>query len=344
MKIEIESGDISCALHMERGLLSHVGEEMKNMLFGRKVAVIMDERAGLLYGEKVREILEERGFSIRFILPSSEGAMDILSEIYDEFSDFGLSSDDGILVLSGGESLGEAGFAAATWRDGVPLFFLPSSLSAQLGCPMDGKVHLPLSGGKEEISITAPVRGIFIDPDLLSEEKVRHIHEGLAEAVRCGAAGDYELFEILESLNSEEDIRLHMEEILLHVLLVKAGAVNEGGEKRACLSFGSIMERAVEEYFEGSTFTKGEALSLGMCLLTKRTEDMGITEKGTADRLMQVLHKLALPTAIGLPAKDVISSVRKNAKRGKISLPVLQKTGKAEMRTIDISEIKEYIG
>lgn len=342
MKMMIEKGEISCALHMERGVLSQVGEEIRKAVSGNKIAVIMEEKAGLLYGDRMREILEKEGFSIRFIIPSAEEGLDRLREICDEFSDFSLSADDGILVISGNDILGPAGFAAATWRGGIPLFYLPSNLSAQLGCPVDGKVYLPVSTG-ERISITAPLRGIFIDPDILARQPVRHIHEGLAEAVRIGVAGDYELFEILESVKEEEDIRLHMDEILLHVLLLKKGAAEEGGEALLRLSFGSALQKAVEDYFEGSTFTEGEALSLGMYLLTKNTENMGITEKGTADRLFQVLHRLALPTSITIPAEDLISSIRKEERGGKIYLPVLKKIGKADVLSMKPSELADCI-
>lgn len=342
MRVMIEEGGISCALHMERGILSHVGAEIRKTICGKKMAVIMEEKAGFLYGDRLKEILEKEGLFVRFIIPSAEEGLERLHEIYDEFSDFALSADDGILVFSGMDGMGTAGFAAATWREGVSLFFIPSTLSAQLGCPLDGKVYLPVSKG-ERISIIAPIQGIFIDPDLLSRQPVRHIHEGLAEAVRYGAAGDYELFEILEQVKEEEDIRLHMDEILLHVLLLKKGAAEEGGAALLRLSFGSALQKAVEDYFEGSTFTEGEALSLGMYLLTKNTENMGITEKGTADRLFQVLHRLALPTSITIPAEDLISSIRKEERGGKISLPVLKKIGKADVLSMKPSELADCI-
>ena len=190
--------------------------------------------------------------------------------------------------------------------------------------------------------------GVFIDPDLLKTLPTRYVHDGLAEAVKYGCIGDRELFEIFEALETEEDLEKHIEEIILHSVLQKTRVVEEDEfdtGKRQVLNFGHTIGHAVERYFHYSTFTHGEGVAIGMSLLTEQTEKMGLTEKGTASRLIRVLHKLSLPTSIGVPAEDLIPQIMHDKKRRgkKITLVVLKKIGEAELLTISTDELSRYI-
>ena len=72
---------------------------------------------------------------------------------------------------------------------------------------------------------------------------------------------------------------------------------------------------------------------------------MGLTEKGTADRLIRVLHKLSLPTSIGVPAEELIPlAMHDKKRRGKeITLVVLKKIGACELVTVPTDELSRYI-
>lgn len=165
---------------------------------------------------------------------------------------------------------------------GVPFFQVPTTILAQIDSSVGGKVAIDLPGGKNLAGAFYQPKGVFIDPDLLDTLPTRYVHDGLAEALKYGCIGDPELFELLENIGSEEDLRNHMEEIILRSVLQKKKFVEEDrydNGSRQMLNFGHTIGHAIERYFNYSTYTHGEGVAIGMCLLTEQTERLGITEK-----------------------------------------------------------------
>ena len=72
---------------------------------------------------------------------------------------------------------------------------------------------------------------------------------------------------------------------------------------------------------------------------------MGLTEKGTASRLIRVLRKLSLPTSIGVPAEELIPQIMHDKKRRgkKITLVVLKKIGACELLPISTDDLSRYV-
>lgn len=308
--INVDLGKDSYTIEIERGLIHRVGEKIRALTKAEKIAVITDDHVEPLYGNTIRTVLTKAGFDVRVIaIPAGETSknLQVLSDVYDGLSEFDMSRSDAIVTLSGGVPGDLGGFAAATYMRGIPFFQIPTTILAQIDSSVGGKVAVDLPGGKNLAGAFYQPKGVFIDPDLLKTLPPRYIHDGLAEAVKYGCIGDRELFEIFESLETEEDLDRHIEEIILHSVLQKTKVVEEDEfdtGKRQVLNFGHTIGHAVERYFHYSTFTHGEGVAIGMCLMTEQTEKMGITEKGTASRIIRVLHKLSLPTSIAVPAED----------------------------------------
>ena len=139
-----------------------------------------------------------------------------------------------------------------------------------------------------------------------------------------------------------------MEEIILRSVIQKKKFVEEDrydNGSRQMLNFGHTIGHAIERYFNYSTYTHGEGVAIGMCLLTEQTERLGITEKGTAERVIRAVHHLSLPTSIAVPALELIPQIMHDKKRrgGEITLVVLDKIGKAHLLKVKTSELDKYI-
>lgn len=284
--INVDLGKDSYTIEIERGLIHRVGEKIRALTKAEKIAVITDDHVEPLYGNTIRTVLTKAGFDVRVIaIPAGETSknLQVLSDVYDGLPEFDMSRSDAIVTLSGGVPGDLGGFAAATYMRGIPFFQIPTTILAQIDSSVGGKVAVDLPGGKNLAGAFYQPKGVFIDPDLLKTLPPRYIHDGLAEAVKYGCIGDRELFEIFESLETEEDLDRHIEEIILHSVLQKTKVVEEDEfdtGKRQVLNFGHTIGHAVERYFHYSTFTHGEGVAIGMCLMTEQTEKMGITEKG----------------------------------------------------------------
>ena len=136
--------------------------------------------------------------------------------------------------------------------------------------------------------------------------------------MKYGCIGDRELFEIFENLETQDDLERNMEEIILRSVLQKTRLVEEDqfdNGSRQLLNFGHTIGHAIERYFHYSTYTHGEGVAIGMCLLSEQTEKLGLTEQGSTRRLIDVLHKLSLPTSIGVSAEELIPQIMHDKKR-----------------------------
>ena len=252
------------------------------------------------------------------------------------------------MTLSGGVPGDLGGFAAASYMRGIDFFQIPTTILAQIDSSVGGKVAVDLRSGKNLAGAFYQPKGVFIDPDLLSTLPTRYVHDGLAEAVKYGCIGDRELFELFESIETKEDLEKNIEEIILRSVLQKTKFVEEDqydNGSRQMLNFGHTIGHAIERYFHYSTYTHGEGVAIGMSLLSAQSEKLGYTESGCTDRLRAVLKKLALPTAIGVPAEELIPhALHDKKRRGKeITLVVMRSIGRAELVKVPTEALADWI-
>ena len=73
------------------------------------------------------------------------------------------------IVAVGGGVVGDlAGFVAATWHRGVPLFMVPTSLLAMVDSSVGGKVGVNHPAGKNLIGAIHQPAGVWIDTAFLA--------------------------------------------------------------------------------------------------------------------------------------------------------------------------------
>ncbi len=349
--VNVDLGKDSYRIEIERGLLDHVGEKLKSLTKAEKIAVITDHNVRRLYGEKIRRVLKEAGFDVKVIaIPAGESSKNlrVLGDVLEALAGFDMSRSDAVVTFSGGVPGDLGGFAAASYMRGIPFFQIPTTILAQIDSSVGGKVAVDLPAGKNLAGAFYQPKGVFIDPDLLHTLPTRYIHDGLAEAVKYGCIGDRELFELFENLQSEEDLEEKMEEIILRSVLQKVKFVEEDqfdNGSRQMLNFGHTIGHAIERYFHYNTYTHGEAVAIGMSLLTAQTEKLGITEAGSTERLLAVLKKLSLPTSIGVAAEELIPHILHDKKRrGKeITLVTMDTIGKASLAKVATDRLGEYV-
>lgn len=350
-KVHVNLGKDSYDIEIGRGLIDQVGQKIRGLTKAEKLAVVTDDHVQRIYGEKIRQVLKGAGFDVKVIaIPAGEASknLHILGDVLEALSGFDMSRSDALVTLSGGVPGDLGGFAAASYMRGIPFFQIPTTILAQIDSSVGGKVAVDLPSGKNLAGAFYQPKGVFIDPNLLHTLPARYVHDGLAEAVKYGCIGDRELFEIFESLQTKEDLEEKMEEIILRSVLQKTRLVEEDqfdNGSRQLLNFGHTIGHAIERYFHYSTYTHGEGVAIGMCLLSEQTEKLGLTEKGSTQRLIDVLHKLSLPTSIGVAADELIPQIMHDKKRrGKeITLVVMETIGKAGLLKVPTDDLAKYI-
>lgn len=311
-KLYVDLKDNSYNILIEKGLLNRLGSEVKSVYNGEKIFIITDTNVDKYYGDKVKDNLESQGFKVRkLVLEAGEETKSFktLPIIYDELLDFKLTRKDLIITLGGGVIGDLGGFAAASFLRGVPFIQVPTSLLAQVDSSVGGKVAVDLESGKNLVGAFYQPKAVFIDPEVLSTLSDKFYKDGMGEVIKYGCIKDKDFFNKLKCYKTKREVIENIEDIIYTCCDIKRKVV-ENDEKdlgeRMLLNFGHTLGHAIEKYYDFTGYSHGEAVAIGMYNITLKSEACGITAKGTADKIKEILINYGLPYEVDLEDNEAI--------------------------------------
>lgn len=330
-----------------KGLFESFGHHVLNITEPCKVLILSDETVAKFYIEKLRKNLEKSGFKIsEFVIKPGEKSktLSTTTKIYEKMAADFLSRGDMVVSLGGGVVSDIAGFAAATYLRGIKFVSIPTSLLAQIDASIGGKNGVNLSFGKNLVGTFYNPKLVLVDSNFLLTLPQKELRCGIAEAIKCGCIKDEKLFEIFENENFENNL----DEIIKRSIAVKKQLAEKDefdlGERKL-LNFGHTLGHAYEKLGNFETFSHGEAVAIGMNEITKISEKLGLTKKGTAERLAEVLKKNSLPANSNFAKKDVLKAVLHDKKISGlfIDLAILKSIGSSFIHRVPCSKIAYFL-
>ena len=351
--IHVDLGAHAYDIEIAAGLLSEVGAKVAKLLpKARKAAIISDTNVAPLYAAKLQKSLEAAGLGVvQVIITAGEQSknMQVLSDVLEQLAAAGLTRTDVVLTLGGGVVGDLGGFAAASFMRGVAFVQIPTSLLAQIDSSVGGKVAVDLKAGKNLAGAFYQPKAVFIDTDLLATLSTRFLHDGLAEAIKYGCIKDAALFEKIAGYANDAELLADIGSVVATCCAIKARIVEQDEFDtglRMLLNFGHTLGHAVEQHFGYSHFTHGEGVAIGMYQLTARTEELGITAAGTAERIKSVLAKYNLPCDAGVEKSQLLDTMARDKKKNgnSITLIVLKEIGDGVLQKTNWSDVPAYLG
>lgn len=333
---------------LERGLLSRAGEECAKLFApGARVMIISDSNVYPLFGEKVAASLREAGFRVfSCTFPAGEQSKQLstVEGFYRALAENHFTRSDFVVALGGGVTGDMAGFAAATFLRGIDFVQVPTSLLAQVDSSVGGKTGVDLPFGKNLVGAFHQPRLVLIDPDTLDALPPHFFADGMGEVIKYGCIRDKDLFENLE----KQDVKEHLKEVIFRCVdckrqIVEADALEKG--ERMLLNFGHTLGHAMEKLRDFQGLSHGEAVGIGMVLISQAGEKAGLTQPGTADRIAALLEKYGLPTkTTDTPAElAAAASLDKKTDGDNLHLILLQSIGEACIHTIPAADLLGFL-
>ncbi|TWH81520.1 3-dehydroquinate synthase [Sedimentibacter saalensis] len=351
-KLNMNLGSITSNIIIEKGIIKNAGHDIRKVYSSNKIAVVTDENVFGLYGEILEKSLAAENFTPTFIVikPGEQSkTVDTLKHVYSNLVSMGITRGDLIVALGGGVVGDLAGFAASTYLRGIDFVQIPTSLLAQIDSSIGGKVAVNLDEGKNLIGSFYHPKLVLVDPEVLNSLPEKFVKDGLGEAIKYGCIRDKELFSMLLDIKSNFELLDNIEDIIFRCLSIKKETV-EMDEKdkgiRMLLNFGHTIGHAIEKYFNYEKYSHGEAVSVGMYWITKKSEEMGITEKGTSDKIKGALENYGIEYIIPhLDREEIIKNILVDKKNisGKLNLILLKDIGNAFIYTIPEQETSKFI-
>lgn len=203
-------------------------------------------------------------------IPAGERAKHLgsVQNIWDELYEQGADRRSLLINLGGGMITDIGGFAAATYKRGLPFVHIPTSLLAQVDAALGGKTGIDYHSGKNIIGLFAPPEVIVMEPYFLNTLPEPEWLSGLAEIIKHGLIADADLFMALETIT---DVRQIDPALISRAAGIKNGIVDQDPmEKglRKVLNFGHTLGHALESMAleKGKPIRHGEAVALGMLM------------------------------------------------------------------------------
>jgi 3-dehydroquinate synthase len=330
---------------IERGLLKNAGKLIGEISKAKKVAVITDTTVSKLYASTLLDSLVEAGFE-PFLYDFGAGETsknhNTLLEIYSFLvrCDFNRSS---LIIALGGGVVGDvAGYAAATYMRGIQFVQIPTTLLAQIDSSVGGKTGVDLNEGKNLVGAFWQPELVICDPDVLSTLSPRIFADGMAEAIKYGCIRNSTLFD--EINNNSYDIENLIETCVDIKRDVVQNDEREAGE-RMLLNFGHTLGHAIEVLGGYSNFSHGEAIGLGMLMMSKSSEKHSLTESGTTAKIEAILKQNNLPTECIYKPKDIQATAIHDKKRAgsKLNIILIKKIGEGFIHTINANELIDFL-
>ncbi|HYE81240.1 MAG TPA: 3-dehydroquinate synthase [Clostridia bacterium] len=352
LEISIKNKNTRYNIAIRKNAQNELYEYLAEKYRGKKAAIITDDNVNKLYGAALYKGMTEAGLNCRLVSVSpgeKSKSLEVLAGIYETLAGFNIDRGDIIIAFGGGVVGDLTGFAAATYLRGIPYIQIPTTLLAQVDSSVGGKTAIDLPSGKNLVGSFYQPEFVFIDTVFLNTLEDRYLRDGMAEVIKYGCIKERMLFDRLLNYNNLQQCMDDMDELVYTCCSIKR-AVVEADERdrgeRMLLNFGHTLGHAIEQHYNYEKHTHGEAVAMGMAEITRLSEGLGLTEKGSAAAIEKVLKKYDLPCQIPVEDKKELAGAIKLDKKfigGSIGLILLSKLGEAFIKEISGEELERFI-
>lgn len=249
-----------------------------------------------------------------------------------------------LIGVGGGVVTDLTGYIASIYMRGIRFGFVPTTVLALVDASIGGKNGIDVGDHKNLLGIIRQPLFILQDISFLGSLPTKEWENGFAEVIKHGCIKDPALFSQLEKNSlTEFQGKKQLCGLLTKNALIKIRVVQqdefETGQRRI-LNFGHTLGHALETQYE---LSHGQAISIGMvaaCQFSEKLSGFRQTEKVVA-----LLEKFNLPVYAEFDKEKVLNVMKMDKKREKneINYVLIEKIGKATIKTISINQLAKLI-
>ena len=289
-KISLSLAERSYDILIDAGAIKNLSEFLESKNYS-KIFIITDRNVADLHLNALKEVVPE---AKEIILEPGEKTKSFanLEETCERILAHGIDRK-GLIIAFGGGVIGDlAGFVASSILRGVDFIQIPTTLLSCVDSSVGGKTAINSRSGKNLIGSFYQPKLVICDLDFLATLNRRELKAGYAEVVKYGLIKDLEFFEFLEKncykfLAQDKEV---LTEIIRRSCEIKAEVVardeKEHGE-RALLNFGHTFGHVFEtEVNYTNEILHGEAVSIGMLMAAKMSQESGFISEGDFLRIL----------------------------------------------------------
>ncbi|MDR1530084.1 MAG: 3-dehydroquinate synthase [Burkholderiales bacterium] len=339
-ELQVDLGERGYSIFIGEQLLSRSGELISRVALSRRAFIVSNETVAPWYRESLQKSLADQNMdSDVLILPDGEQYKnwDELYTILGWLLASHAERKTPLIALGGGVIGDIGGLAAALYQRGMPLVQIPTSLLAQVDSSVGGKTAVNHPLGKNMIGAFHQPKLVLIDTETLATLPKREYISGIAEIIKYGAICNIGFLDRLEEnarrlLARESSILRYVikESCRIKAEIVAADERESG--MRALLNLGHTFGHAIETALGYGTWLHGEAISAGMVLAARLSEEVCGLKVEDTERMIHILDSFGLPVrAPEIDPGTWLTLMQRDKKTvgGKTSFILLKQLGQA---------------
>ena len=340
VRVDVHSAGGEYPILIGAGLADRAAERLDEWRVGPRRFVVSNPVVWRFHGPQMTAALP--GAEV-ILVPDGERHKHLASvaRIYDALVRAGADRGSVIVAVGGGVIGDMAGFAAATFLRGIGLVHVPTTLLAQVGASVGGKVGVNLAAGKNLVGAFYAPRLVLTDPHFLRTLPRREYRAGVYEMIKYGIACSADLFARLdrEATHLANPMSAAIATLIAECCRIKATIVSaderEAGGRRV-LNFGHTAAHAVETLTGYRRFRHGEAVAWGMLVAARVAAGRGLISVDEDRALTAIVMRLGpLPLVADLPADRILDLVKRDKKVVDGSLHFVLPAGIGATRIVD---------
>ena len=308
-KIRVNLKERGYNIIIGRGAISVLPHVIKKLRFKGPLVVLTDTVVASKTAHIVMPVLSSLPNEVhRLAVPSTERSksIEVFQDTVQRISRKTRTHRPLIIALGGGVVGDLAGFAAATYRRGVPYIQVPTTLLAHVDSSIGGKVGIDLPHAKNLVGAFYQPKAVIADTDFLRTLPARQIKNGMAEVIKYAVINSGEFFRYLEKHIKDVMALKHpaIEDVIAECAAIKAWVVEkderDSKDIRIALNFGHTLGHAIESATEYSgAYNHGESVAIGMLLAGEMAMRLEMFPEKDLLRMKALIRKAGLPVRIG---------------------------------------------
>ena len=324
-------------VNIGQNLIQYLAKFISEKYHDHQLVVITDENVHRDQYQNLIQYLDKNIIHLIINKPGEESkSREVKNRIEDELLSKNFTRKTLIIGFGGGVVGDLSGYIAATYKRGIPVIQVPTSLLSMVDSSVGGKTGINTKYGKNLIGAFWQPSAVFADINMLETLPQVEFLNGFAECIKVALILDADLFEFMENniekiVNRDYDAIFH---IVNSCVELKKQVVNlDTREKgiRQILNFGHTVGHAMEtlSHYE---IKHGFGVSIGITVELKMSQLTGDISEGDFNRVMGFLQKAGMPHAVPKEySVEQISEIMladKKAEKGVIKYVLLDKIGR----------------
>ncbi len=317
-------------------------EQIKDYNSKEKIVIITDENVFSLHQPKFAgyQVIQIKGTEKN----KTQTSVDV---IVNHLLEMDIDKSYMLVGVGGGVVTDMAGYVASIYKRGIKLGLVPTTILGMTDASIGGKNGVNVGIYKNMVGTTYRPTFILYDFSFLDSLPKSEWINGFAEIIKHACIKDAEMFEALAQHNIDyyySNKQATASLIEKNVALKTAVVVNDEFETgdRFLLNFGHTFGHAIENLYQ---LPHGHAVSLGMVIAAKISEEINNFESISKERLIKLLEQYGLTVLLDVDYKKVVGLLKNDKKRAgdQINFVLLNNIGDAVVQKLSFSMIDSLV-